>query len=70
VVAPDIVRGGVHMLPTGAVLGGIDYWTNFLLNASLAEAINWIELQIGAKFSLFRLDYIITYITFMLVCLL
>jgi peptidoglycan/xylan/chitin deacetylase (PgdA/CDA1 family) len=46
VVAPDIVRGGVHMLPAGAVLGGTDYWTDFLLNASLAEAINWIELQI------------------------
>jgi peptidoglycan/xylan/chitin deacetylase (PgdA/CDA1 family) len=47
VVAPDIMRGGVYMLPTGAVLGGIDYWTDFLLNASLAEAINWVELQIG-----------------------
>jgi peptidoglycan/xylan/chitin deacetylase (PgdA/CDA1 family) len=47
VVAPDIVRDGVHMLPTGAVLGGIDYWTDFLLNASLAEAIHWVELQIG-----------------------
>ena len=71
VVAPDIVRGGVHMLPTGAVLGGIDYWTNFLLDASLAEAINWIELQIGVKLSLFRLDYIIICITSCLfVCLL
>ena len=47
VVAPHIEREGLYMLPTGAVLGGIGYWTDFLLNASLAEAIHWVELQIG-----------------------
>ena len=49
VVAPDIIRDGVHMLPAGAVLGGEDYWTDFLLNASLADAISWIESQIGTN---------------------
>ena len=47
VVAPDIVRKGVNMLPAGAVLGGEGYWQDFLLDASLSEAINWVELQIG-----------------------
>jgi hypothetical protein len=48
-VAPDIVRNGVYMLPAGAVLGGKAYWEDSSLDASLAEAIKWIELQIGAS---------------------
>ena len=47
VAAPHIERDGLFMLPTGAVLGGLDYWQDFLLNASLADAVSWIELQIG-----------------------
>ena len=47
VVAPDIVRDDMYMLPAGAVLGGEEYWNNFVMNASLSDAINWIELQIG-----------------------
>ena len=47
VVAPDIIRDEVYMMPAGAVLGGSDYWNDYLLEASLEDAVNWIELQIG-----------------------
>jgi hypothetical protein len=48
VVAPDIIRNGMYKLPAGAVLGGYDYWEDYMLDASLGEAVNWIDLQIGA----------------------
>ena len=35
------------MLPTGAVLGGEAYWTDYTQPANTAEAIGWIERQIG-----------------------
>ena len=57
VVAPHIVKKGVFMLPAGAVLGGVDYWEDFLLNASLAEAIDWIEAQIGMNLVMFDFSY-------------
>ena len=46
VVSPDLYQSGVFMLPAGAVLGGQDYWTDFSLDANLADAIKWIEHQI------------------------
>ena len=50
VVAPHIQSDiGVYMLPAGAVLGGLDYWQDFSLNASVEEASEWIELQIGKR---------------------
>jgi len=49
VVAPDILWRGVNMLPAGAVLGDVDYWTDFSQPADTAIAIEWIERQIGKE---------------------
>eukprot|EP00602_Paraphysomonas_sp_CaronLab_P005520 CAMPEP_0185024902 /NCGR_PEP_ID=MMETSP1103-20130426/8059_1 /TAXON_ID=36769 /ORGANISM="Paraphysomonas bandaiensis, Strain Caron Lab Isolate" /LENGTH=1367 /DNA_ID=CAMNT_0027557985 /DNA_START=157 /DNA_END=4260 /DNA_ORIENTATION=+ len=46
VVAPNIMVDGVYSLPTGAVLGGLDYWTDYLLPPSLSSALGWINAQI------------------------
>ena len=48
-VAPDILWRGVNMLPAGAVLGDVDYWTDFSQPADTAIAIEWIERQIGKE---------------------
>lgn len=47
VVAPNLLWNGIYSLPAGAVLGNIDYWTNYQLPGSVAEASGWITEQIG-----------------------
>lgn len=46
VVAPNITYEDLYMLPTGAVMGDTGYFKNFLLPASLEDAVGWIESQI------------------------
>jgi peptidoglycan/xylan/chitin deacetylase (PgdA/CDA1 family) len=56
VVAPNIMRDGIYMLPAGAVLGGYGYWEDYVKDANLTEAITWIELQIEMQgFSVVKL---------------
>lgn len=49
VVAPNIIANGIYMLPAGAVLGNIDYWSDYQLSASVSDAVMWIETQIAAQ---------------------
>jgi peptidoglycan/xylan/chitin deacetylase (PgdA/CDA1 family) len=56
VVAPDIEWNGVYSLPAGAVLGKEAYWNDYQQPASLADAVGWIESQIGKRY--FSLCYI------------
>jgi hypothetical protein len=47
VVAPNITYENLYMLPTGAVMGDQGYFKNYLLPASLTDAVGWMEAQIA-----------------------
>lgn len=47
VVSPDIKVSGLYVLPTGAVLGNNDYWSNYLLPGSVEDATGWLDSQIA-----------------------
>jgi peptidoglycan/xylan/chitin deacetylase (PgdA/CDA1 family) len=47
VVAPNVETNGIYSLPTGAVLGGEAYWTDYQQPADFDQAVGWIEAQIG-----------------------
>jgi hypothetical protein len=49
VVAPNIMWNGVYSLPAGAVMGKEAYWNDYQQPASVADAVGWIEAQIGMK---------------------
>mmetsp|Transcript_4374 Transcript_4374/g.7465 ORF Transcript_4374/g.7465 Transcript_4374/m.7465 type:complete len:351 (-) Transcript_4374:119-1171(-) len=46
VVSPNIKVSDLYVLPTGAVLGDVAYWENYLLPASVENATAWIDAQI------------------------
>ena len=43
---PNIVENGVHMLPSGAVLGGKDYWEDNSLPADYNSTLRMVQSQI------------------------
>lgn len=47
VVAPNIMWNGIYSIPAGAVLGKEAYWDDYHQPASVADAVGWIESQIG-----------------------
>ena len=56
VVAPNITWNGIAMLPAGAVLGNTSYWEDFSGEASVENAVAWINAQIsGQGFSVLML---------------
>lgn len=46
VVSPNIKVSDLYVLPTGAVLGDVDYWQNYLLPGSVENATAWLQAQI------------------------
>mmetsp|Transcript_3488 Transcript_3488/g.5439 ORF Transcript_3488/g.5439 Transcript_3488/m.5439 type:complete len:1094 (+) Transcript_3488:90-3371(+) len=47
VVAPNIVRNDIHILPAGAVLGDELYWEDYSRPGDIDKAKGWIESQIA-----------------------
>ena len=58
-VAPNIKYDGtdVYMLPAGAVLGGMDYWADNSLPASLSSSMEYMDAQVANQgFSVLSLN--------------
>jgi hypothetical protein len=51
VAAPDLMWNGVYMLPSGAVLGDMEYWRDRTRPGSVQNATSWMSAQIGITLS-------------------